>query len=305
MPVPFLIWGIYNWFENGLLRFLFNNFTFGEGTTALLIGLGFVFCIAASYLLGSVNFALVISKFVYHDDVRKHGSGNAGATNVMRSYGKKAAILTFLGDGLKGVVAILIACAIFGHSTNDLYYVHLVSAAYLSAFFCIFGHVFPCFSHFRGGKGFATMAMCVIALNPFIALILLCLYIPLVAMTRYISLGSVVIALFYPIILSSFSKATAQLGVVQFGVPSLVALMIAALVTWAHRGNLKRIMDRTERKLKLWYKTPEAPTADPVPESVPEEVDQPESDLSESDQAMSTKKHPVSKKKLKRLKKRK
>ena len=295
MPVSFLIWGIYNWFENGLLCFLFQKFSFTQGTTALLIGLGFVFCIAASYLLGSVNFALVVSKLFYHDDVRNHGSGNAGATNIGRSYGKKAAILTFLGDGLKGVVSILIACAIFGHSTNDFYYIYLVYASFLSAFFCIFGHVFPCFSHFRGGKGFATMSMCVIALNPFIALVLLCLYIPLVAMTRYISLGSVVIALFYPILLHSFDTVT-----MRYGIPSVIALMIAALVTWAHRGNLKRIMDRTERKLKLWHKTPEAPVANAVPESAPEA-----GGLNESNQEASAKKHPVSEKKLKRLKKRK
>ena len=98
MDVPFLIWGIYNWFDNGLLRMIFGKFSFGEGTTALIVGLTFVFCIAVSYLLGSVNFALVISKLFYHDDVRNHGSGNAGATNIGRSYGKKAAILTFLGD---------------------------------------------------------------------------------------------------------------------------------------------------------------------------------------------------------------
>ena len=297
--MPFLIWGIYNLFEGGLLRLLFEKFSFTEGTTALLIGLGFVFCIVVSYLLGSVNFALVISKFVYHDDVRKHGSGNAGATNVARSYGKKAAILTFLGDGLKGVVSILIACAIFGHSTNDFYYIYLVYAAYLSAFFCIFGHVFPCFSRFRGGKGFATTTMCIIALNPFIALILLVVYIPLVAMTRYISLGSVVIALFYPILLHSFDKIT-----MQYGIPSLVALMIAALVTWAHRGNLKRIMDRTERKLSFGHKTPEAPVVEAVTESETEE-DLEDWNLPEDEQETSTKKHPVSRKKLKRLKKRK
>ena len=159
---------------------------------------------------------------------------------------------------------------------------------------------FPCFSRFRGGKGFATMSLCVIALNPFIALILLCIYIPLVAMTRYISLGSVVIALFYPIILHSLDTIT-----MRYGVPSLFALMIAALVTWAHRANLKRIMDRTERKIKLWHKTPEAPAVDPVPESAPEEVDQLEADRFNADRVSSTKKHPVSKKKLKRLKKRK
>ena len=294
--MDFLIWGIYNWFDNGLLRFLFSKFTFTQGTTALIIGLAFAFCIAVSYLLGSVNFALVISKFVYHDDVRNHGSGNAGATNIGRSYGKKAAVLTFLGDGFKGVISILIACAIFGHSIDDLYYVHLVSASYLSAFFCIFGHVFPCFSHFRGGKGFATTALAIIALNPFIALILLCLYIPLVAMTRYISLGSVVIALFYPIILSSFERIT-----LQFGVPSLVALMIAALVTWAHRGNLKRIMDKTERKIKLWHKSEEPSTSDKTPEASAQTA----CEQTDCEQPVSGKKHPVSKKKLKRLKKRK
>ena len=270
MPVSFLIWGIHNWFENGLLRFLFGKYSFAGETTALLIGLSFVFCIVVSYLLGSVNFALVISKLLYHDDVRNHGSGNAGATNIARNYGKKAAILTFLGDGLKGVVCILIACAIFGHPTSEVYYIFLVYAVYLSAFFCIFGHVFPCFAHFRGGKGFATMAMCVIALNPFIALVLLCVYVPLVAMTRYISLGSVVIALFYPIILHSFDTVT-----MRYGIPSVIALMIAALVTWAHRGNLKRIMDRTERKLKFGHKQPA--TAEAV-EAPAETADQSEAD---------------------------
>ena len=290
MDVPFLIWGIYNWFDNGLLRMIFGNFSFGEGTTALIVGLAFVFCIAVSYLLGSVNFALVISKLFYHDDVRNHGSGNAGATNIGRSYGKKAAILTFLGDGLKGVISILIACLIFGHSTSEKYYIFLVYASFLSAFFCIFGHVFPCFSHFRGGKGFATMSMCVIALNPFIALVLLCIYIPLVAMTRYISLGSVVIALFYPIILHSFDTIT-----MRYGIPSLIAMMIAALVTWAHRANLKRIMDRTERKIKLWHKATEQSAPDAAPEA---------NGYAETERP-SSKKHPVSKKKLHRLKKRK
>jgi hypothetical protein len=118
-------------------------------------------------------------------------------------------------------------------------------------------------------------------------------------MTRYISLGSVVIALFYPILLHSFDTVT-----MRYGIPSIVALMIAALVTWAHRGNLKRIMDRTERKLKLWHKTPEAPVAEAVPESEPEE-DLEDWNLPEDEQETSTKKHPVSRKKLKRLKKRK
>ncbi|MBQ8357463.1 MAG: glycerol-3-phosphate 1-O-acyltransferase PlsY [Clostridia bacterium] len=285
----FLVWGIYNLFENGLLRVLLSTFQPNENITALWIGLAFAFCIIASYLLGSVNCALVISRLFYHDDIRDHGSGNAGTTNILRSYGKKAAILTFLGDGLKGILSILIACLIFGHPTSEYYYIYLVTACYLSAFFCIFGHVFPCFSRFRGGKGFATMAVSILCLNPFIGLILAVIFFPLVLMTRYVSLGSVVTALFYPILLSSFDSIT-----VHYGISSLIAILIAALVTWAHRGNLKRIFDRTERKLSFGHKEPVTSAAEGTVDATPEGT------ASEP-----KKKQPMSRKKQKRLKKRK
>ena len=110
------VWGIYNLFNRtGLIHAILqaNGTQPGETLSAVLLGIGFLLCVAVPYLLGSVNFALVISKRVYHDDVRRHGSGNAGSTNVLRTYGKKAAILTFLGDGLKGVLSILFACLLF------------------------------------------------------------------------------------------------------------------------------------------------------------------------------------------------
>lgn len=241
--MEFLVWGIYRLFNYGLLQWIFdkNGITPDRTAAAVLIGVGLILCVLISYLLGSINFALVVSKLFFHDDVRKHGSGNAGATNITRTYGKKAGILTFLGDGLKGVVAIVIAGFIFGGTSTFL----MVTAPYLAAFMCIVGHVFPIFAHFHGGKGFATTAMCIIVLNPFIAAILLVMFLVLVLGTKYVSLGSVVTALFYPVLLSSFD----QLQLQPFGISVLFALLIAALVTWAHRGNLKRIREGTERRL--------------------------------------------------------
>ena len=269
----FTIAGIYHLFDYGLLQWIIdrNGLQTTQTAYALLVGGGLIFCVLISYLLGSINFALVVSKVFFHDDVRKHGSGNAGATNITRTYGKKAGVLTFLGDGLKGVVAILIACALFGSGTN--LFPHLLTASYLSAFMCIVGHVFPIFARFHGGKGFATTAMCIIALNPFIAAILLVVFLVLVLGTKYISLGSVVASLFYPIFLSMFD----QMQPIPYGVTVLFAFLIGALVTWAHRGNLKRIYEGTERRMgDSKTKEPDvAPviTVEPMPWELEEKAD--------------------------------
>lgn len=308
--VNFMVWGIYNLFDNGLIRRLTEKYSFTEGQEALAVGLGFAFCIIFSYLIGSVNCALVVSRLFYHDDVRRHGSGNAGATNVLRSYGKKAGILTFAGDGLKGALCIVVACLIFGYPFSPIGYrshIYLVLAAYLSAFFCIFGHVFPCFAKFRGGKGFATLAVCVLCLNPFIFAILCAVFFPLVLMSKYVSLGSVVTAMFYPILLHTFDSMENS---THYGVSTFVALLIAALVVWAHRGNIKRIMNRTERKLGE-HAAP-APEAEPAPEAAPVEESASEEGEDETytpaahrSVPIKKKKHPVSEKKLKRQKKEK
>lgn len=245
----FFVWGIYNWFKTGLVRAILSGGKLDEAGTAALVGIALVSCMIIPYLLGSVNWALVISKLVYHDDIRRHGSGNAGATNMLRTYGKAAAACTFLGDGLKGVISVVYACLIFGHPTSEGGYLYLITAAYMAAFFAVLGHAFPCFAHFRGGKGFATTSLLILALNPGIFCILLFVFFPLVLLSRYVSLGSVVTAMFYPLLLGSFDSAFTKLGI-----HVLFALLIGLLVTWCHRGNLKRISEGTERKLKLWYK---------------------------------------------------
>lgn len=257
----FWIWGIYNLFENGLINIIRTKANPGEVGEAALIGCGFLAVVLISYLLGSVNWALVVSKLLYHDDIRNHGSGNAGATNVLRTYGKKAAALTFLGDGLKGVLSIVIACAIFGYPRvaleaggsfqYDPCYIQMITAAYLAATFAVIGHIFPIFAKFRGGKGFATFLLCSLVLNPAIWLILISIFLILVLGAHYVSLGSVITAAFYPILLHSFDSAYTC-----YGVGTLFAFAIAALIAWSHRTNIKRLLNHTERKTYFFGKKP-------------------------------------------------
>lgn len=231
-----------------------------DANAPLLIGSGMVVSFVLAYLLGSINFALVISKGVFHEDVRTHGSGNAGTTNVLRTYGKKAAIYTFIGDGAKGILAICIGCLIFAGVPH-----YVGSVAYLAAFGAICGHVFPCFAHYHGGKGFATLALSILVLNPVIFLILAVVFFALVYASKYVSLGSVVVALLYPVIFSMFemklklglleSNPELKLMLAPNGIAVLLTVAIGVLITWAHRENLKRISARTERKISFGKKS--------------------------------------------------
>lgn len=255
----FLVFGIYDWFYffDGPVAALMN-----EQSAPFLIGGGLILTFLLAYLLGSVNYALLISRLLYHDDVRAHGSGNAGTTNVLRTYGKKAAALTFLGDGMKGVLAIALGSLIFAGVPG-----FVQTAAYLGMFGAVMGHIFPIFAHFRGGKGFATLAFSILVLNPTIFVVIAAVFFALVFSTKYVSLGSVVVALIYPVILSAF-EFTLKLGLMENhmdmkellmpnGMAVLITIATGAMVVWAHRGNLKRISDRTERKLELGRKKSE------------------------------------------------
>ena len=134
-----------------------------------------------AYLLGSINCAVLISRLFFGDDVRNHGSGNAGTTNMMRTFGYKAGFATFLGDVLKGTLSVLIArwlAPVFG-----LEAVHAASAAAIAA---MLGHMYPVYFRFQGGKGVATAFGAVAALHPLILLVLIAVGLPLILITGYV-----------------------------------------------------------------------------------------------------------------------
>ncbi|MBO5256030.1 MAG: glycerol-3-phosphate 1-O-acyltransferase PlsY [Clostridia bacterium] len=185
------------------------------------------------YLLGSINTAILVSRHFYHDDIRKYGSGNAGFTNVMRTYGKKAAIITFAGDILKTLLAILVGWCVFGYLT-----------AYIAGFACFLGHIFPVFYNFKGGKGVLCMATIMLMLDWRIFCALLVVFIGIVMATKYISAGSVICAMMFPLMLNRMNNT--GIYMIEF-----VAIAIAVIVVIKHRENLKRIFNGTESKFKI------------------------------------------------------
>ncbi len=211
-------------YDNRLLMLL----QMGNGWLA---GVALLFCAAAAYLLGSLNFAVILSKVFFKDDIRKYGSGNAGATNMVRTYGKKWGIITFICDGLKAAVAVVGAMLLMGEG-----------GAYIAALFAILGHIFPVYYKFKGGKGVVVAAISILCLNPIVFGVLVILFVALVAMSKYISLGSIICAFFYPMILSAFSSGRGF-------VSTVISILIAVIVIVMHRSNIKRLRDRTENKI--------------------------------------------------------
>ena len=194
-------------------------------------------CVIVPYLLGSINFGIIVSKLFHKEDIRSYGSGNAGATNMLRTYGKKEAIITLVGDILKAVAAVALGRELLG-----------LTGGYVALFCCIVGHAFPIFYKFKGGKGVAACAGGVAALFAFtprwwIIFVELAIFAAIVAITRFISLGSVTAMFIFPILMSRL-----ELG---WSLNILFAFMIAALVIYLHRGNIKRIYQGKENKLSF------------------------------------------------------
>lgn len=212
-----------------------------------MIYMSYIAIALISYLLGSLNFGVILSNKLKKDDVRNHGSGNAGTTNMLRSYGKGYAILTIIGDMLKVVVAIVIAFKIYEYTPtvlNETYSSVNIDQNMLlksfAGFFCVLGHIFPVFFKFKGGKGVATSGGMVFVVDWRIALILLAVFIVVVAVTKYVSLGSIIMALLYPVMIYVFHKSL---------ILTAIALVFTIIVVVAHRGNIKKLMNHTESKI--------------------------------------------------------
>lgn len=196
-----------------------------------------------AYLIGSVNFSVIISKRIAGFDVRERGSGNAGTTNMLRSVGKGPAALTLILDIAKGLVAILIAFLI-GKISDEANAAVLVQ---LAGFFVVLGHTFPVFFGFKGGKGVATSLGVLLFINPLIGLICLVFALAVMALTRMVSLGSIMAAILFPVLTLFIKDNYIADGYtyVFFGIA------MAVLVIFNHRSNLKRIYTGKENRLSF------------------------------------------------------
>ena len=190
--------------------------------------------VVLAYLLGSLSFAVIVSRAMHLDDPRSYGSGNPGATNVLRSGNKLAAIFTLLLDALKGVVAVLIARFLaerLGYGDG------VVALAGLAAFL---GHLYPVFFRFQGGKGVATAAGVLLALNVWVGLASLATWGVIAFATRYSSLAALVTALLAPAYLYLLHGDSQ-------GVIAVAAMSV--LLIWRHRANISKLLNGTESKL--------------------------------------------------------
>ncbi len=196
--------------------------------------ISYIIILIIAYLLGNISTSYIIAKRLAGVDIRTQGSGNAGSTNVLRTLGKKAGAMTFIGDLLKGIIAVFIGYAISKFANIDT-----VIAGYVAVFGVVCGHNWPAFLGFRGGKGVATSLGAMIAVNPIIALSCFGLFLIIVAITKYVSLGSVVGIAVSPIIMMFLNNKN---GVI-------ITLFLTISVIYTHKENIKRLINGTERKI--------------------------------------------------------
>ncbi len=231
--------------QRGIYGIICEAFSFNAESIAywLLLLLAVVLCIAAGYFLGSINAAIIISTKKYKDDIRRHGSGNAGMTNMFRTFGKTGGILTLVGDICKTVFPILIGYLILGHS-----------GAYISGLFVVLGHCFPIYYKFKGGKGVLAMFTMILLCDWPVFLMMIAVFAIIIIGTRFVSMASVMAAFFMPIFIDTWYRIIYANGAVA-GIRMPIAFLITLTVVLLHLPNLKRIMNREEPRVKMpWDK---------------------------------------------------
>jgi len=194
-----------------------------------VLGFAAMFCLA--YLVGSIPFGLIVGKVFYGVDVRQHGSGNVGSTNVFRVLGTKAGVAVMALDILKGYVPAALAAALF----HPWYAIFIAAAP-------VVGHMYSVFLKGSGGKGVATGAGVVLALAPLTFLICFVVWITLIIVTRYVSIASLAVALLVPVLLVLRDAPLPY---------KIAGVLVALIVWWAHRGNIRRLLDGTESRVTL------------------------------------------------------
>ena len=204
-----------------------------------------------AYFCGCFNGAVIVSKYILRDDVRNHGSGNAGLTNFFRTFGGPLTFVVILCDVLKAVAALLVSRWLFesGYtdflSAADTTAFWLTFAQYWAGLFCLLGHMFPCMFHFKGGKGILSGGTVAIMIDWRVALVVWGGFLILTVLTRYVSLGSLWAGASFPFI-SWYCYPQPAIVVLAF--------LLGGLVIWQHRANIRRLLAGNENKLSFHKK---------------------------------------------------
>lgn len=226
----------------------------------VIFSLSVVACIIIPYFLGSLNFAIMISKKKYGVDIRDFGSGNAGMTNMCRTFGKKSGMITLGGDAGKAFISCLLGYLFIGRL-----------GAFIAGLFCVLGHMFPLQYKFKGGKGVACAAVMILMTDlgspvyyiPIVFILLLACFIFIVLGTKYVSLASIMCILVYPLILNSFEMSYMTLQAESGGLGLsgiyimdymfyvIISVILSILVVFMHRNNIKRLLHGEESKFSF------------------------------------------------------
>ena len=258
----------------GIVRWFLNEAKLEPWMEYTVLGVSFLICLIVPYLLGQLNFAIILSKKQFGVDIRNYGSGNGGTTNMLRTFGKKSALITLAGDVGKAVVACLVGYIFLGRL-----------GAFIAGLFCILGHTMPIKYKFRGGKGVACVAAVILMTDlgnawylPITFFAMLTMFALIALGLKFVSLASVMCMLVYPLMMHEMEMIIqSSVGVVltESGIYTIVALLMAILIVFMHRENIKRLLSGTESKLDLKgkKKTLYAETAEQAPFEESEDTD--------------------------------
>ncbi len=200
-----------------------------------------------SYLLGSCNSSIIVVKLLKHEDIREHGSKNAGLTNTLRCYGKLPALLTLIGDLAKGVIAVLLSILTFrliaGEGSFDRQ-----TVGYISGIAAILGHIFPIYYGFRGGKGILVSSSILLVIDPLTFAIIIPFFAIVLVISNYVSVASIVSAIFYPILTFTLHYFVENEPLSLCIVHTVLVAVTSALLIYMHRANIQRLKNGTENK---------------------------------------------------------
>ncbi len=196
------------------------------------------------YLIGSVNSSITVIKVWKHEDIREHGSKNAGLTNTLRVYGKKAALAVLICDLLKGIIAVTL-CRFISRMIGAVD--NTVIVGYVAGIFVMIGHIFPLYYGFKGGKGVLIAATTLLAIDPVTFSIIIPFFIIILLITNYVSVASITAAAAYPVvtlICQTFRKFPTRIP------DTIFAAIIGVIIIYMHRANIKRLKEGTESKFR-------------------------------------------------------